>query len=917
MSKGTKTLPSAIQIGRLGPDRRLSIPPIEGASAILADVIAAQGDGVFEIGLTDIACVEGWYELEFDDEVAFRWTGPERVAAMALTLAPRDYDVLIAYDRPVALADEDFSITANGQALAIEVEAISAVSREARFTIPAAVIADGALHLEIDVGAVIRPSEHGGEDERALGVVVHGVYLATQSARIAWPDTVHIRATDLKFGGQEPESWGFKKSAELLVPNLLDLPAHSGGAFTDIAIDVAAPIFSDWPNCVWELEVRLRNKIIATRQFRNFTQRHQIMVPTNLLHEASNNLLLSARALSGPRIAPRFFVRVFYLHADRLIDAIEQSSVWVFSTARSGSSWISQDILCHSHDVRSMDEPGIGRLFAPVDWVAERFYDLAHKDAYAQSGLEYETGAKARADTGFIAPFERSFMFGERGTNIWSPQNRQMYFGLIRTTMFQHVLHEWGVLDYQHVVFKMPNDSHGADVIMQSLPQAFMILLMRDGRDVMKSRFSPFASHDLATTTDPALRLHAIAFYAHLWNFQVDIMQSAFAAHAPERRLLLHYEELRVAPTAQLRMMFDKIGMDMSDAALDALVSSTTLDNIPAAQKGPDKPRQTGQIGEYASVFSGAEIALMEAIMGCNLRRFGYVVGDMPGLCASLEKGERVALPLDGDGFAEGWYRLERTEDGPARWTGPGPVATIALDLPRRDWQITISYNRPLGRGTESLAIVVSGRELAVVVTRTDAETLEASFTISADLVAGATELTQIAIDVGEVVRPSDHGGADDRMLGIVVFGIVIAPMPDAVSAEPIATPEPAVPTPPPVPVPIVGYGEQSGKVWGLSTDNWVGPALRLTIQPHRPVRRVSVHGWLHDETPDGGEVRLRIGNQSAMVEMEPGMFALSIDLSADLSGPINLTMEATKWMLSEGPDGRRLVFVLQRIVLE
>jgi len=53
------------------------------------------------------------------------------------------------------------------------------------------------------------------------------------------------------------------------------------------------------------------------------------------------------------------------------------------------------------------------------------------------------------------------------------------------------------------------------------------IFLMRDGRDVMKSRFSPFGSIDLAKTSDPALRRHAIAFYSHFWNFQVDIMKSS------------------------------------------------------------------------------------------------------------------------------------------------------------------------------------------------------------------------------------------------------------------------------------------------------------------------------------------------------------------------------------------------------
>ncbi len=884
-------------------------------------MIGTQGDGVVEIALTDVACIEGWYGLEFDSHIPFRWTGPEQVATIALTLAPRDYDVCIAFDRPVALAQETFSVSANGQILSVAVEALSTVAREARFTIPAAVIAadHGALRLAIDVGEVVRPIEHGVPDERPLGIVVRQVLLGPQPSP---PRTAEIRAADLQFGGQEPQTWGFKRSADLLVPSMLDLPARTNGDFTDIAIDIAAQIFPDKPTCLWELEIRLRDKIIETRPFRNFTQRHQIILPTSLFHEASNRLAFSVRPISGPRIAPRFYVRVMALQRSKLVDAIEQSSVWVFSTARSGSSWLSQDILCHGHDARSMDEPGIGRVFAPVDWVAERFYNLAHKDAHAQSGLEYETRAKDRADTGFIAPFERSFMFGGQETNIWSPQNRSMYLDLIRTTMFQHVLLEWGVIDYRHVVFKMPNDSHAADMIMQALPKAFMILLMRDGRDVMKSRFSPFASRDLATTTDPALRLHAIAFYAHLWNFQVDIMQSAFAAHAPERKLLLRYEELRVAPTAQLRAMFDKIGMPISDAALDDLVSTTRLENIPAALKGPDKPRQTGQIGKYADVFSAPEIALMDAIMGRNLRCFGYAVEDGPGIRSTLESGARFDLRLDDDGFSEGWYRIERDDDGISRWTGPGRVATLLLDLPQQDVPIDISYRLPPARDTDDVVFSIDGTELAAAMSYIDAQTRVASFVIPAGLVAEAGKPTRLTIDTGEVVQPSEQGSADDRVLGISVFAIVINARSDAepdFADGPDAEPEPAeaeaemaVP-----PMSIIGYGERVGDVMGLFADNWVGPVMRITIQPHQPVRRLTVHGWFHDETPRDGEVCLRIGNQSAMVEMAPGMFALSIELKAATDKPINLTIEATNWLLREGADRRRLVFVLQSVELE
>ncbi|HBK07403.1 MAG TPA: hypothetical protein DDZ81_16380 [Acetobacteraceae bacterium] len=443
---------------------------------------------------------------------------------------------------------------------------------------------------------------------------------APPPSRDVW---VEVRSADLD-GGPAPRTWGFKQSADLLVPTLLDLPARTRGDFSELAVDLLAPFFPEHPDYIFEVTLLLRGEVIDSKVFRNFTQRHQFIVPTQILFDDTNVLTLTARLVSGGLETPRFFVRVFYVQKDRLVRMLESNSIWIFSTARSGSTWLANDILCWNGQVRPMDEPGVGKMFAPISWIAERFYDLANKAGYFESGINFETGASVRDDVSVIAPFEREFIYERQENQIWSPQNRKMYLSLLKETVFRHVVNEWGFIHYKKVAFKMPNDSHAADVVMQAFPGSFMIFLMRDGRDVMKSRFSPFASMKLAKTTDPQLRLYAIAFYSHFWNFQVDIVQSAFDAHAPERRLLLHYEKLRRSPRAEFRLTLDRIGMPVSDEQLDALVAKTVLENMPIAERGPDKPRQTGEIGKYARVFSPAEIELMEAIMGANLRRFGY-----------------------------------------------------------------------------------------------------------------------------------------------------------------------------------------------------------------------------------------------------------------------------------------------------
>jgi hypothetical protein len=223
-----------------------------------------------------------------------------------------------------------------------------------------------------------------------------------------------------------------------------------------------------------------------------------------------------------------------------------------------------------------------------------------------------------------MPPFERAFKDMRHETRMFNLVNEALYHRLLRDCALEHVLNEWGVLAYDRLVFKMPNDSHGADFIMRAFPRAWMIFLMRDGRDVMRSRFTPFASDILAETTDASLRTQAIAYYAHFWNFQVDIMRDAYDAHAADRRHFLRYEDVRQKPAAEIPRLLNRIGMAVTEEQLPRLLHDVTLENMPADQRGPDKPRQDGKIGGFRDTFSPAEIELMNNIMGANLRRYGY-----------------------------------------------------------------------------------------------------------------------------------------------------------------------------------------------------------------------------------------------------------------------------------------------------
>ena len=300
-----------------------------------------------------------------------------------------------------------------------------------------------------------------------------------------------------------------------------------------------------------------------------------------------------------------------------------------------------------------------------------------------------------------------------------------------------------------------------------------------------------------------------------------------------------------------------------------------------------------------------------------------------------------LQAPIPGSG----WYEPETEGGGFYRWTGPEARFTLDLPLASRPYAVQVEFNRRADDADGVFTAMANMVPLVVEQVHVRRRAFQARFTIPTAAIAAGDGAVRLVLDAGAPGRPTDHGGVDDRVLGIVVFRIAVSPVSDAMqpeilieaiepTAEPvemIETVETIAPTEAAqspvaaepvsgdaqVAVPIIGYGGPVGPVGGMFADRWVGPNFRLTIQPHRPVRCVTVHGWFHGDTPTDGELSLRIGDQTVVHQMAPGMFVLSVDLPEATLEAIPLAMDATDWIMTEGPEGRKLVFVLQRIVLE
>ncbi|HEV3085649.1 MAG TPA: sulfotransferase [Candidatus Elarobacter sp.] len=377
-------------------------------------------------------------------------------------------------------------------------------------------------------------------------------------------------------------------------------------------------------------EVELRLEIGVGARYADFRiagqayRRHQFLVPIHELRAARGIVRLSLTPVKwdAPEL-PALSVAASYCNKEHLIGELEQRMIWIFGSARAGTTWLLRDILGavpsrsrieDDAGVRPIDETGLGFLLGAVELDAERFYALHRIEPGANGSLELAA-----------SPFERLITRRSgKAEFLANPRTTHVMKSAIREIVFNHVLVHWGLLDYDYVALKAPNEGHAADLLMSALPAARMLVIMRDGRDALRSRFTPFASRTLAETSDAGLRRYAVAYYSHLWNFQTEIVDRAFDAHDPSRRLRVRYEHLRQGSFDAFRSLYRFVDAGLSEPAVRAVMERVRLENVPHDQRGPHLPQRSGEIGGYRRYFTREEVLLMTRIMATTLRMHGY-----------------------------------------------------------------------------------------------------------------------------------------------------------------------------------------------------------------------------------------------------------------------------------------------------
>jgi hypothetical protein len=109
-----------------------------------------------------------------------------------------------------------------------------------------------------------------------------------------------------------------------------------------------------------------------------------------------------------------------------------------------------------------------------------------------------------------------------------------------------------------------------------------------------------------------------------MWVARTRAVQRAFAAHAPERRLLVRYEAVRADPDGTLRDLDRWLDLPRTTESRREAIRWNNFDTYPEDAKGQGKPLRAAQPGLWQTNLSVAEQAIMHEVMGPVLAELGY-----------------------------------------------------------------------------------------------------------------------------------------------------------------------------------------------------------------------------------------------------------------------------------------------------
>jgi hypothetical protein len=273
-----------------------------------------------------------------------------------------------------------------------------------------------------------------------------------------------------------------------------------------------------------------------------------------------------------------------------------ENLVWMFGTARTGSSWLSA-IMGEIGGYSRWHEPLVGHLFG---------------------NLYYERAGHRSEDEHFI--------LGARYRELWLSAARRFVLDSAAARFPE-------VAGGRFLIIKEPQGSMGAPLLMEALPESRMILLVRDPRDVVASNLD---AHQKGTWTADLMRKGGkekppslaesrpdafVKGQARRYVRDVGNAKLAYDAHGG-RKVMVRYEDLRADTLGTMKRVYSALEIPVDEAELVRAVEKHSWENIPEEEKGEGKKRRKAKPGGWREDLTSRQVEIVEDITAPLLDEF-------------------------------------------------------------------------------------------------------------------------------------------------------------------------------------------------------------------------------------------------------------------------------------------------------
>jgi hypothetical protein len=288
--------------------------------------------------------------------------------------------------------------------------------------------------------------------------------------------------------------------------------------------------------------------------------------------------------------------------------------VFVVGCPRSGTTWVRSIFAAHP-DVVSGDESHLfAALYGPLAGKGRpsrrRAAALETYDRWARGEIGQGAGPHRWVSRERLCELLDELVLG---TNDDATRTAAARTAL--ETILDEFVAESGAGHNAVLVEKTPGHLYHAQTILQWWPQARIVEVIRDGRDVCTSLQHKAMVREWA----PVNRVDQINQWVRAIRHGAATRQRPIAQG---RWLSIHYEALSADTRGEARRLFAFAGLPADDQLINAIVTATDFSALTVT--GPRQHRRKGVVGDHRNHFSETDQRVFREVAGDVFEAAGY-----------------------------------------------------------------------------------------------------------------------------------------------------------------------------------------------------------------------------------------------------------------------------------------------------